>query len=151
VKRFHVTELQCSLTFYSRLFAARPVRLETGYARWMLDDPPINFASSTRDGRPGVDQLGILAGAAELGLLKERVQAADVALPDEGITACCYARSEKHWVTAPQGVAWEPFHTLESISVFGAQPQQPGAAAAACSAPAGAQPVIFARRSSSCC
>ena len=102
-----------------RLFAAEPTRIESDYAKWMLEDPRINFAISTRGGKPGVDHLGIQTDMREeLAELKARAEAADMALLDEGETTCCYARSEKHWVTDPQGIAWEHFHTLGSIPVF---------------------------------
>jgi len=85
----------------------------------MLDDPRINFAISTRGDKPGVDHLGFQTDdAAELAELKSRAEAADMALFDEGETSCCYAHSEKHWVTDPQGIAWEHFHTLNDIPVF---------------------------------
>ncbi len=123
MKRFHVhlhvDDLAASIAFYSRLFAAVPARVEADYAKWMLEDPRVNFAISTRGNRPGLDHLGFqVDDAAELDDLKARANAADMALLDEGATTCCYARSEKHWVTDPQGVAWEHFHTLENIPVF---------------------------------
>ena len=123
MKRFHVhlhvDDLAQSVAFYSKLFAAEPARLEADYAKWMLDDPRINFAISARGGARGVDHLGFqVDDEAELADLKARAQSADMALLDEGDTTCCYARSEKHWVTDPQGVAWEHFHTLEDIPVF---------------------------------
>ena len=80
---------------------------------------PVNFAISTRGDKPGIDHLGIQTDDdAELAALKARAEAADLALLDEGETTCCYARSEKHWVTDPQGIAWEHFHTLGNIPVF---------------------------------
>jgi lactoylglutathione lyase len=123
MKRFHVhvhvDDLAKSVAFYSKLFAAEPARIESDYAKWMLDDPRINFAISTRGGKPGVDHLGFQTDdAAELAELKSRAEAADMALFDEGETSCCYAHSEKHWVTDPQGIAWEHFHTLNDIPVF---------------------------------
>ncbi|MFT3953217.1 MAG: ArsI/CadI family heavy metal resistance metalloenzyme [Piscinibacter sp.] len=123
MKRFHVhvhvADLGQSIGFYSKLFAAEPARRESDYAKWMLDDPPVNFAISTRGGEPGVDHLGIQTDdPAELAGMKARAEAADMVLLDEGQTTCCYARSEKHWVTDPQGVAWEHFHTLADIPVF---------------------------------
>ena len=121
MKRFHVhahvQDLPASIAFYSKMFAAEPARVEADYAKWMLEDPRINFAISTRGGKPGVDHLGIQTeDADELAELKSRVQDADMTLLDEGETTCCYARSEKHWVTDPQGIAWEHFHTLESAA-----------------------------------
>ena len=86
----------------------------------MLDDPRINFAISTRGGKPGVDHLGIQTDTPdELSALQARARAADMTVLDEGETTCCYARSEKHWVTDPQGIAWEHFHTLDNIPTFG--------------------------------
>jgi catechol 2,3-dioxygenase-like lactoylglutathione lyase family enzyme len=136
MKRFHVhahvQDLTQSVAFYSRLFGAEPTRLESDYAKWMLDDPRINFAISTRGGTPGVDHLGIQTDdAEELAALKARAEAAELALLDEGQTSCCYARSEKHWITDPQGIAWEHFHTLGDIPVF-SQPAPAAAEPAAC-------------------
>lgn len=138
MKRFHVhlhvDDLAKSVGFYSRLFAAEPTRVERDYAKWMLDDPRINFAISTRGSQPGIDHLGFQTDdPAELAELKARAQSADMALLDEGETTCCCARSEKHWVTDPQGIAWEHFHTLGNIPVFsGADAPH----AAACCTPA---------------
>jgi hypothetical protein len=123
MKRFHVhlhvDNLTTSLAFYSRLFAAEPTRVEADYAKWMLEDPRVNFAISSRGGAAGVDHLGFQTDdPAELADLKARSQAADMALLDQGETTCCYARSDKHCVTDPQGVAWEQFHTLSNVPVF---------------------------------
>ena len=133
MKRFHVhahvKDLQASIAFYSKMFAAKPTRVETDYAKWMLDDPRVNFAISTRGGKPGVDHLGIQADSTEeLAELKARAEAADITLLDEGETTCCYARSDKHWITDPQGIAWEQFHTLDNIPVFN-ETRKPAAAA----------------------
>ncbi|MNV51104.1 Cadmium-induced protein CadI [compost metagenome] len=93
--------------------------MESDYAKWMLDEPRVNFAISTRGDKPGLDHLGFQVDEAEeLASLKARAQAADMALLDEGATTCCYARSDKHWITDPQGIAWEHFHSLENIPVF---------------------------------
>src|SRR6187399_39071 len=123
MKRFHVhahvEDLSRSVAFYSRMFGAEPTRLEGDYAKWMLEDPRINFAISTRGGKPGVDHLGIQTDTEEeLAELKARAKAADMTLMDEGTTTCCYARSDKYWLTDPQGIAWEQYHTLGSIPVF---------------------------------
>lgn len=159
MKRFHVhahvEDLQASIAFYSKLFAAEPARVETDYAKWMIEDPRINFAISTRGGKPGVDHLGFQTDSdEELSELKARVQAADMALLDEGETTCCYARSEKHWVTDPQGIAWEHFRTLDSISTFSrAAVEKPSEAAARCgtSAPSGGPVAPPVKQTSSCC
>jgi len=154
MKRFHVhlnvDDLNRSIGFYSQLFAAQPARTESDYAKWMLEDPPVNFAISTRGGKPGIDHLGIQTDDAdELTALKARAQAADMALLDEGTTTCCYARSEKHWVTDPQGVAWEHFHTLGNIPVFNEAPQPAPSTAPACCAPSDSR--AAAKRAASCC
>ena len=121
MKRFHVhvhvADLAQSVAFYSKLFAAEPTRLESDYAKWMLDDPRINFAISTRGHRPGVDHLGFQTDdAAELADLKARAQAADMALLDEGETTCCYARQDKFWLADPDGNEGEVFTVLEHLS-----------------------------------
>jgi len=159
MKRFHVhvhvDDLAKSVAFYSKMFAAEPTRHESDYAKWMLDDPRINFAISTRGGEPGVDHLGIQTDTAdELVDLKARAQAADLSLADEGETTCCYARSEKHWITDPQGVAWEHFHTLGDIPVFSQRSSDPAAQASACcasDAPRGKPVGIPVKASPSCC
>lgn len=148
MKRFHVhlrvEDLGRSIGFYSTLFGAAPARVESDYAKWMLDDPALNFAISTRGERAGVDHLGIqVDDAAGLGELKARATAADRSLLDEGATTCCYARSKKHWVTDPQGVAWEHFHTLADIPVF-REARAPKAPTAACCAPDAAPQVVAA-------
>lgn len=140
MKRFHVhlhvDDLAKSIAFYNRLFDAQPARSESDYAKWMLDDPPVNFAISTRGSKAGIDHLGIQTDdPAELAAMKSRAEAADMALLDEGATTCCYARSEKHWVTDPQGIAWEHFHTLGNIPVFNESAAEP-AEGSACCAPA---------------
>ena len=140
MKRFHVhthvDDLAASIAFYTRLFGAEPTRVEADYAKWMIEDPRLNFAISTRGSSPGIDHLGIQAETEEeLAELKQRASAADTALLDEGATTCCYARSEKHWVTDPQGIAWEHYRTLGDIPVFReAAPATAGAAC--CAAPA---------------
>ena len=158
MKRFHihlnVSDLSQSIRFYSQLFATAPVRVESDYAKWMLDDPPLNFAISSRGAAPGIDHLGFQADSSdELAALRARAQAADLAPRDEGETTCCYARSEKHWVTDPQGIAWEHFHTLGNIPVFRASAES-GTSAAGCCAPPDtpAQPGgVAASGTSSCC
>ena len=159
MKRFHVhlhvQDLPQSICFYSKLFAAEPARLEGDYAKWMLEDPPLNFAISTRGHGSGIDHLGFQTdNAEELALLKARAQAADLALLDEGNTSCCYARSEKHWVTDPQGIAWEHFHTLANIPVFHeADSAAPAASAAAVNAasPGGRLMAVPVKAAGSCC
>lgn len=124
MKRFHVhvhvDDLARNIDFYSKMFGAQPARVEADYAKWMLDEPAVNFAISTRGQGPlGVDHLGIqVDDEADLRALKAQAQAADLALTDEGATTCCYARSDKHWVVDPQGLPWEHFRTLGTIPTF---------------------------------
>jgi hypothetical protein len=109
-----------SVRFYCALFAAQPSVLKDDYAKWMLDDPRVNFAISTRARRAGIDHLGIQAESNdELEDIGIRLAQADVStMPQKG-AACCYAKSDKYWTLDPQGVAWESFHTLDSVPVFG--------------------------------
>jgi catechol 2,3-dioxygenase-like lactoylglutathione lyase family enzyme len=155
MKRFHVhlhvSDLAASQAFYSKLFGAEPARVEADYAKWMLTDPPVNFAISTRGAKPGVDHFGIqVDNADDLATLKAQAQAADMALLDEGETTCCYARSDKYWVTDPQGVAWEQFHTLGDIPTFHAGNSEPKQAPAqVCCAPTA--PKFDSKANSGCC
>ncbi len=153
MKRFHVhlhvEDLDRSIAFYNRLFDASPARTEADYAKWMLDDPPVNFAISTRGQGTGIDHLGIQTdNANELQALRTRAQQADRALLDEGATTCCYARSEKHWVTDPQGIAWEHFHTLGNIPVFR---EAAPATESACCTPATTPTGTTGQPASRCC
>ena len=123
MKRFHVhvhvNDLAKNIAFYSAMFNQQPARTESDYAKWMLEDPPVNFAISTRGEATGVDHLGIQVDSKEqLTEIRGHAAKADMAILDEGETTCCYARSDKYWVTDPQGVAWEQFHTLDTIPVF---------------------------------
>lgn len=150
----HVDDLATSVAFYSRLFAAEPTRLEGDYAKWMLEDPRVNFAISTRGHGAGIDHVGIQTDdAAELAQLRARAVQAQLVLRDEGETTCCYARSDKHWVTDPQGIAWEYFHTLGDIPVFNEKPAPGAPRASACCAPAaaGGQPVNLPVKAGACC
>lgn len=143
MKRFHVhvhvSDLAESVAFYTKLFAAEPAKREADYAKWMLDDPRINFAISTRGTKAGVDHLGFqVEDAADLAELAQRAKAAGMALLDQGETTCCYARSDKHWIVDPQGIAWEHFHTLDNVPVFGGGSQQaPSSRASVCCASPG--------------
>jgi catechol 2,3-dioxygenase-like lactoylglutathione lyase family enzyme len=128
MKRFHVHvsvgDLQESIRFYSTLFGVAPARVEVDYAKWMLEDPFINFAISQRQAKVGVDHLGFqVEDASKLQAATGRLQAADERMIEQADAACCYAKSDKYWVTDPSGVAWETFHTLESIPIFGADTQ----------------------------
>lgn len=124
MKRFHlhvsVTNLEESIRFYSTLFAAEPAVHQKDYAKWMLEDPRVNFAISTDRQPIGVNHLGFQVDTAEeLRELHAQLQSADEKLLEEKEQPCCYARSDKYWVTDPTGLAWETFHTLGSIPVYG--------------------------------
>ncbi len=124
MKRFHihvsVSDLAASVRFYSTLFNAQPARLEADYAKWMLEDPRINFAISTQRQPLGVNHLGFqLDSDEELKGMHAQLRAADSRLIEENQQPCCYAQSDKYWVTDPSGIAWETFHTLGSIPVYG--------------------------------
>lgn len=126
MKRLHVhvsvPDLGHGIGFYRQLFGSEPAVVKADYAKWMLDDPRVNFAISTRNASYGVNHLGLQVDSAEeLATLRAQAEAADFAVVDEPGTACCYARSNKHWLQDPAGVPWETFHTLEQIPVFGAE------------------------------
>ena len=157
MKRFHVhvavPDLGESIRFYTTLFGAEPTVTKPDYAKWMLEDPRVNFAISTRGGKAGIDHLGFQADSdEELVELKTRAQAADLAVLDEGETTCCYARSEKHWVTDPQGIAWEHFHTLGNIPVFHEAPAAAATGSACCAPTPRGKPVgVPVKSSGACC
>jgi Glyoxalase/Bleomycin resistance protein/Dioxygenase superfamily len=116
MKRLHVhvslSDLEKSIGFYSQLFASDPTVRKGDYAKWMLDDPRVNFAISQRDGKPGVQHLGIqVEDRNELSEIYARLQRAEGPVIEEGETTCCYAQSEKSWIDDPQGVQWETFLT----------------------------------------
>jgi hypothetical protein len=142
MKRFHVhlhvQDLSQQIQFYSAMFNQAPARKEADYAKWMLQDPPLNFAISTRGSKPGVDHMGIQVDTdEELQTLKTQASAADMALLDEGETSCCYAQSDKYWLTDPDGNAWEQFRTLGNIPVYGEHATaKPEEASACCAQPA---------------
>jgi catechol 2,3-dioxygenase-like lactoylglutathione lyase family enzyme len=124
MKRLHVhvavEDLEKSIGFYSTLFAATPSVLKPDYAKWMLDDPHVNFAISARGREAGVDHLGIqVESADELGEVQGRLKRAEGPLLETGATTCCYAESEKAWILDPQGIAWETFHTTGESAIYG--------------------------------
>lgn len=149
MKRFHVhvhvEDLARNIEFYSKMFGAQPARIESDYAKWMLDDPAVNFAISTRGhGHVGLDHFGIqVDNAQDLQAMKAQAEAADLSLIDEGATTCCYARSDKHWIVDPQGLPWEHFQTLGNIPTFSDSSAKvpTSSEASACCAPATNAPV----------
>jgi len=136
MKRLHVhvavDDLAKSVRFYATLFAAEPAVLKDDYAKWMLDDPRVNFAISARGAAPGVEHLGIqVEDEAGLAEVYGRLARADAPVLEEGATACCYARSEKSWVTDPAGVPWEVFRTFGESAVYGGGAEASGGRLAA--------------------
>jgi lactoylglutathione lyase len=164
MKRFHVhvsvKNLDHSIDYYSTLFAQAPTVRQADYAKWMLEDPRVNFAISTRRQSIGLNHLGFQVDTdEELRGMHAQLQAADERLIQEDEQPCCYARSNKYWVTDPTGIAWETFHTLGSIPVFGEDAPvlnhgqstistESPKAAACCAPTAKAQPIVSG---SSCC
>jgi catechol 2,3-dioxygenase-like lactoylglutathione lyase family enzyme len=127
MKRMHihvgVDDLAQSVHFYSALFAAEPSVLATDYAKWMLDDPRVNFAISAGHAGRGIEHLGIqVDDAAELAEVAARLSRADGPILEEAATTCCYATSSKAWIADPQGVVWETFLTTGTATNYGASP-----------------------------
>jgi catechol 2,3-dioxygenase-like lactoylglutathione lyase family enzyme len=124
MKRLHVhvsvKDLAASIRFYQTLFGAEPVVTKTDYAKWMLEDPRVNFAISTHRQPVGVNHLGFQVDTdEELRGMRAQLEAADERMLEESEQPCCYAKSDKYWITDPTGIAWETFHTLGSIPVYG--------------------------------
>lgn len=124
MKRLHVhvavDDIEQSTRFYSALFATEPAVLKPDYAKWMLEDPRVNFAISARGRAAGLDHLGIqVADAEELGEVYSRLKQAEGPVIEQGQTTCCYAKSEKSWINDPQGLAWEVFLTSGDSTVYG--------------------------------
>ena len=146
MKRFHVhvgvSDLDRSIAFYTGLFGAEPSVTKGDYAKWMLEDPRINFAVSQKCGaEKGIEHVGLqVENAGELAEVYGRLKAADGPVLEEGATTCCYAKSEKSWIADPDGVRWEAFLTHGDSTVYGDSPDfdrlsPEGAAANACCAP----------------
>ena len=124
MKRFHVhvavDDLRQSIDFYSALFAARPSVVKTDYAKWMLDDPRVNFAISARGRQAGLDHLGIqVEDKSELNDVYARLHKAGSDVIAQGQTSCCYAKSEKSWIDDPSGISWEAFLTSGESTDYG--------------------------------
>lgn len=152
MKRLHVhvgvEDLDRSIAFYSTLFGAPPSVTKPDYAKWMLDDPRVNFAiSSGQHAAPGIEHLGIqVESDAELAEVYGRLKAADRPVLEEGATTCCYAKSEKSWIADPDGVVWEAFFTSGEATVYGDSPAlgalSVNAAEGSCCAPAVPAPKV---------
>ncbi|MBD3635587.1 MAG: VOC family protein [Methylophaga sp.] len=150
MKRMHihvgVKDIAEGVKFYSALFGAEPTKQMADYAKWMLDDPRLNFAISTRSGKQGLDHLGFqVEDEKELSAMREQLQKADIATYDEGETVCCYAESDKTWLQDPAGIAWEAYQTMGDAQLFSGKAESEDSA---CCAPVSI-PVVAAP--SSCC
>src|SRR5208337_3869138 len=124
MKRFHahvrVTDLESSVRFYSTLFGSEPAVLKADYAKWMLDDPRVNFAITAGSTSTGLDHLGLQVESDEdLGIIARRLEAAGQSVVKQTNAACCYARGDKGWVSDPSGISWETFHTFGENTVYG--------------------------------
>ena len=133
MKRFHVhvtvDDIDASIGFYSKVFGTAPIVLKPDYAKWMVDDPRINFAISACGAgrRAGVNHLGLQVDSDdELKSMRNQLAAADAALAEEKGVSCCYAKSDKYWITDPQGIAWETWHNLGSVPVYGGDDKAEG-------------------------
>jgi hypothetical protein len=151
MKRLHVhvgvESLDQSIKFYSTLFAAEPTVVKPDYAKWMLDDPRVNFAISTVGGGKGVDHLGIqVENEGELQEVYGRLKAAERPVLEVGKTTCCYAQSEKSWINDPQGVPWEAFHTTGESTVYGTSARREAAQVEAAAGEAVTKP-----KTAACC
>lgn len=154
MKRFHVhlsvESIPDSVRFYSALFAAQPSVLRTDYAKWMLDDPRVNFAISQRTPETGIRHLGIqVEDSVELREIYGRLKEADRPVLEEGATTCCYAQSEKSWIEDPQGVKWETFLTTGESTVYGSE--EPDVARGGCCEPTVAVVAVPAIPKARCC
>ena len=152
MKRMHVNvsvnDLDASIAFYNSLFSCEPSVTKTDYAKWMLDDPRVNFAITTRGEHKCVDHLGIqVENEAELGEVYARLKTAGAPMIEEGETTCCYAESEKSWVFDPEGIAWETFLTRGESPVYGNDQIKHGEMQSACCTPTQAS----AKTGSGCC
>lgn len=137
MKRLHVsvsvTDLDASIGFYSNLFASDPTVVKDDYAKWMLDDPRVNFAVTTHGAQKGVDHLGIqVEDEDELAEVYARLKTADAQVIEQGATTCCYAESEKSWIFDPEGIAWETFLTRGASPIYGTDEILPAGQASAC-------------------
>ncbi len=156
MNRFHVhlnvVDLDASVRFYAQLFGAQPTVSKPDYAKWMLEDPLVNFAISSTGGVPGIDHLGIQAGSAEaLAELGQRLLAAGGEAIPEDAAICCYARSDKAWTADPQGTRWETFHTLGEATTYHAVDAPCATDGASCTPDPRAMAPCAAQPGGACC
>lgn len=158
MKRLHVhiavDDLAKNIAFYSTLFGSEPTVQKADYAKWMLEDPRVNFAISCRGAKAGLNHLGIqVESDEELAALHGQLEQLQADVVEEMGTACCYAKSDKYWVNDPQGIAWESYHTLDSVPMFAGESDK---MASDCCVPQAVQPVTLgmpkvAPKKTGCC
>jgi len=156
MKRFHVhvavDDLEANVRFYSSVFGAAPTVRKPDYAKWMVEDPRINFAISQRGAKAGVDHLGFQVDSdEELTALRQQVADAEIAALDQPDAQCCYARSDKYWITDPQGIAWETCRTLGEAEIFGIDLKTADPSGACCSPRPEPETLAAPKRKESCC
>ena len=156
MKRLHihigVEQLEEAIGFYSKLFGAGPVKRKPDYAKWMLEDPRVNLAISTRTSTKGVDHLGIqVEEGQELDEIRQRLQVGNLPVAEEGETVCCYAKSDKSWVMDPAGVPWEAYRTMEDAAIFSTHSAQTETACCEPAFLARPEPKTPEQESSACC
>jgi catechol 2,3-dioxygenase-like lactoylglutathione lyase family enzyme len=158
MKRFHVhvgvDDLQSNIRFYASVFGAPPTMRKSEYAKRMMEDPRVNSAVSQRGAKAGVDHLGIQVDSdEELAALGQQVAAADIATRNQADAACCYARSDKYWITDPQGIAWETYRTLAEAQIFDMDRKKDAAAPGACRTPRPERAAMLVRKAAAktCC
>ena len=156
MKRFHVhvsvPSLDDAIRFYSALFAAEPTVRKPDYAKWMLDDPRVNFAISQRGAEPGVNHLGVqVETETELQEMQQRLDQLETGYTEQIGAACCYARSDKYWANDPVGIPWETYHTLDTIPLFNDAAADGGHTGDNCCVPTAVVMVTSPKRASSTC
>ncbi|MGH8762878.1 MAG: ArsI/CadI family heavy metal resistance metalloenzyme [Nitrosospira sp.] len=138
MKRFHVhvavDDLDANIRFYSAVFGVPPTVTKTDYAKWMIEGPRVNFAISNRGAKTGLDHLGFQVDSdEELVELRRKVAEAEIVALDQPQSECCYARSDKYWITDPQGIAWETYHTVGEVEIYGTDMPKVAEPSACCS------------------
>jgi catechol 2,3-dioxygenase-like lactoylglutathione lyase family enzyme len=156
MKRFHVhvavDDLEANIRFYSTVFGVEPTVQKPDYAKWMLENPRINFAISQRGAKAGVDHLGFQVDTdEELASLRQQIANADIAAADQPDATCCYARSDKYWITDPQGIAWETYRTLGEAEIYGAVTKPAETTGACCSPRPAPGKIVSAEPAAKCC
>ena len=156
MKRFHVhvavDDLEANVRFYSTVFGMQPTLQKPDYAKWMLEDPRINFAISQHGAKAGVDHLGFQVDSnEELSALRKQIGDAEIAARDQPDATCCYARSDKYWITDPQGIAWETYRTLGEAAIYGTTTKSEAGAACCAPRPEAAITAPRERVASKCC